>query len=64
MELQSSRFESLGTAFYTRLRPQPLPEPYWVGYSEAAAAELGLHTDWPCDGASLACASEIGRAHV
>jgi len=57
MELQSSRFESLGTAFYTRLRPQPLPEPYWVGYSAAAAAELGLHTDWPCDGASLACAS-------
>jgi len=57
MQLQSSRFETLGAAFYTRHAPQALPEPYWVGFSAAAAAELGLSTDWPGDGAHLAQAS-------
>ena len=41
-----NRFARLGEAFFTRLRPQPLPEPYWVGRSDKAAALLGLGPDW------------------
>lgn len=57
MELQSSRFESLGAAFYTRLGPQPLADPYWVGCSPAAVADLGLPAAWPHSAAHLAQAS-------
>jgi len=39
-------FRSLGPAFLTELRPTPLPDPYWVGHSEAAARMLGLPADW------------------
>jgi uncharacterized protein YdiU (UPF0061 family) len=46
MQLHTSRFESLGDAFYTRLQPTPLPHPYWVGVSAGCAQELGLHSDW------------------
>src|SRR5688572_11783225 len=35
-------FHALGPAFYTELRPRPLPEPYWVGRSAAVARLLGL----------------------
>jgi uncharacterized protein YdiU (UPF0061 family) len=35
-------FHALGSAFYTELRPRPLPEPYWVGRSAAVAQLLGL----------------------
>ncbi|VTU29104.1 protein adenylyltransferase SelO [Variovorax sp. PBL-E5] len=40
------RFATLGPAFYTRLQPTPLPEPYWVGRSEGLARELGLDAGW------------------
>jgi len=39
-------FQALGTAFFTELRPTPLPNPYWVGRSDAAARQLGLDLDW------------------
>ena len=39
-------FAALGPAFYTRLHPAPLPEPYWVGRSDAVARELGLDANW------------------
>jgi len=35
-------FAGLGDAFFTRLQPTPLPEPYWVGINRSLAAELGL----------------------
>jgi uncharacterized protein YdiU (UPF0061 family) len=41
-----NRFAELGPAFFTRLQPTPLPAPYWVGRSEAAARELGLAGGW------------------
>ncbi|AGU49716.1 hypothetical protein VAPA_1c26180 [Variovorax paradoxus B4] len=39
-------FGALGPAFLTQLRPTPLPDPYWVGHSEATARMLGLPADW------------------
>jgi uncharacterized protein YdiU (UPF0061 family) len=42
----SNSFAQLGGDFYTRLRPQPLPDPYWVGRSRSMARELGLGTEW------------------
>ena len=45
---------ALGPAFYTRLRPTPLPEPYWVGRSERLARELGLDADWFASDEALA----------
>lgn len=36
-----NRFAQLGTDFYTRLAPQPLPAPYVVGFSADAARLLG-----------------------
>ncbi|MGJ7489863.1 protein adenylyltransferase SelO [Variovorax sp. ZT4R33] len=39
-------FHTLGPAFFTELQPTPLPAPYWVGRSEAAARLLGLDPDW------------------
>jgi uncharacterized protein YdiU (UPF0061 family) len=35
-------FAGLGKAFFTELRPQPLPAPYLVGLNRALAAEMGL----------------------
>jgi uncharacterized protein YdiU (UPF0061 family) len=46
MELQTSRFESLGDNFYSRLQPTPLPAPYWVARSENLAREMALPQDW------------------
>lgn len=46
MELQTSRFETLGEAFFTRLHPTPLPAPYWVGRSNGLARALDLPEDW------------------
>ncbi len=39
-------FKTLGPAFFTELRPTPLPAPYWVGRSEAAARQIGLDAEW------------------
>ncbi|WP_225782851.1 YdiU family protein [Xenophilus sp. Marseille-Q4582] len=46
-------FRTLGPAFFTVLRPTPLPAPHWVAHSEAASRALGLPADWHND-ASLA----------
>lgn len=46
MQLQTAKFESLGDAFFTRLQPTPLPEPYWVGRSHSLANELNLPAHW------------------
>lgn len=35
-------FHTLGPAFYTELRPRPLPDPYWVGRSPSVARDLGM----------------------
>ena len=40
------RFAALPSGFYTRLQPTPLPEPYWVGRSTAAARQIGIDPDW------------------
>ncbi|WPH22915.1 protein adenylyltransferase SelO [Variovorax paradoxus] len=47
-------FRALGPAFLTELRPTPLPDPYWVGHSEAAARMLGLPADWRQSAGTLA----------
>ncbi|WP_432725437.1 protein adenylyltransferase SelO [Variovorax sp. W6] len=47
-------FAALGPAFLTELRPTPLPDPYWVGRSEAVARELGLPAGWHESDATLA----------
>ncbi|MCX7258293.1 MAG: protein adenylyltransferase SelO family protein, partial [Polaromonas sp.] len=39
-------FAALGPEFHTRLAPQPLPAPYWVGRSRTLARELGLQDAW------------------
>ena len=39
-------FASLGPAFYTRLQPTPLPDPYWVATSDAVAHLLDLPAGW------------------
>ena len=41
-----NRFAALGPAFFTRLKPNPLPDPYWVGRSRSMARELGLTDEW------------------
>jgi uncharacterized protein YdiU (UPF0061 family) len=38
----SNGFGRLPARFYTRLQPTPLPEPYLVGFSDAAGALIGL----------------------
>ncbi|OUM02909.1 protein adenylyltransferase SelO [Variovorax sp. JS1663] len=42
-------FSELGPAFFTSLRPTPLPAPYWVGHSDPLARALGLPPDWRTD---------------
>ena len=39
-------FAALGSAFFTEVKPQPLPAPYWVGRSASVARELGLSDAW------------------
>ncbi|MDM0111058.1 YdiU family protein [Variovorax sp. J22R133] len=39
-------YSGLGPAFYTRLRPTPLPDPYWVGRSQSVADLIGLDAQW------------------
>jgi serine/tyrosine/threonine adenylyltransferase len=41
-----NRFLELGTAFFTRLPAEQLPEPHWVARSERCAELLGLPLDW------------------
>ena len=41
-----NRFAKLGTRFYTRLQPQPLPNPVWVSRNQALAREMGLDAQW------------------
>lgn len=60
-ELPSLRWDHgygrLAPGFYTRLAPTPLPDPYLVAYSPAAAALIGLHPadfDRPALGEALA----------
>ncbi len=38
-----SGFAALGADFYTRLNPELLPDPYWVGQSTQVANSLGLN---------------------
>ena len=40
------RFAALGPAFFTELRPTPLPAPHWVGTSTKVATLLGLDEIW------------------
>ena len=47
-------FRALGPAFLTELRPTPLPDPYWVGHSDAVAGLLGLPADWRQSDSTLA----------
>ena len=42
----NNSFALLGSDFYAPLDPQPLPAPYWVGHSAAAAQALGLAPSW------------------
>ncbi|WP_076997888.1 YdiU family protein [Variovorax sp. KK3] len=43
-------FSALGPAFHTSLRPTPLRSPpYWVGWSDSAARDMGLRADWRND---------------
>ncbi len=44
--LDRPRFMDLGPAFFTALPPTPLPQPHWVGRSDALAESLGLDLDW------------------
>ncbi len=39
-------FTALGSAFFTPLRPTPLPQPHWVGTSAEVGALLGLPEAW------------------
>ena len=52
-------FSTLGPAFFTELRPTPLPDPYWVGHSEAVARELGLPAGWRTDDALAALTGSL-----
>ena len=48
-----NRFAALGSAFFTRLQPTPLIDPYWVGCSDATARLLGLDAGWFASDAAL-----------
>jgi uncharacterized protein YdiU (UPF0061 family) len=39
-------FAALGPAFFTELRPTPLPNPHWVGTSPDVVRLLGLDESW------------------
>ncbi|WP_312563762.1 protein adenylyltransferase SelO family protein [Diaphorobacter sp.] len=39
-------FAALGSAFFTPLRPTPLPQPHWVGTCAEVGALLGLPEAW------------------
>ena len=39
-------FAALGPAFFTELRPTPLPSPHWVGTSADVARLIGLDPHW------------------
>ena len=39
-------FANLGDAFFTRLQPQALPDPYWISRNHSLARELGLEENW------------------
>lgn len=39
-------FAALDSAFYTRLQPQPLPQPYAISHNRALANALGLDDEW------------------
>ena len=39
-------FALLGEDFYTPIKAQALPAPYWIGRCPAVAREIGLHQDW------------------
>ena len=47
-------FAALGEAFFTRLTPTPLQDPYWVAADADAAALLGLSPEWMGSEAALA----------
>jgi len=47
-------FSALGPAFYSEISPRPLPDPYWVGHSQAVARDLGLDPDWQDSSDALA----------
>ena len=59
-----NRFAELPPAFYTRLQPTPLPAPYLVGFSEAAAATAGLPRPWPRRRPQRQVASNKNRALI
>ncbi|WP_050466820.1 protein adenylyltransferase SelO [Herbaspirillum chlorophenolicum] len=48
-----NRFADFPPAFYTRLQPTPLPAPYLVGFSDAAAATIGMDRSMTGDPAFL-----------
>lgn len=41
-----NRFRGLGSAFFTSLSAQPMPDPHWVATSASCAAQLGFPADW------------------
>jgi uncharacterized protein YdiU (UPF0061 family) len=50
----TARFATLGEAFGTRLEPQALPAPYWVGQNLPLARQLGLSDAWMGSAEALA----------
>jgi len=52
-----NRFQALGTAFFTPLPPQGIPDPHWVAWSPECARLLGLPDTRPGDDATLAALS-------
>ena len=52
-----NRFQALGTAFFTSLPPQGMPDPHWVAWSPECASLLGLPTERPNDDATLGALS-------
>lgn len=64
LNLQSAELETLGAAFFTHLRPTPLPAPYWVAHSEAVAQDLGLDRDWLAGDDALALLIGNQAAHT
>ena len=49
--------EALGSAFFTALPPQPLPQPHWISRNASLAKELGLHEPWLASQEALAVLS-------